>query len=404
MADLQIGIIGSGGRGIALGENAHRPGRGVRIVACCDLSPSVLSGNRRSYGPDVFITSDHRELLERDLDAVIISTPDFLHEEHAVAALARGFAVFLEKPMAISIAGCDRILAQAVKSNARLYLGHNMRHMAFVQKMKALIDDGAIGEVKACWTRHFVGNGGDYYYRDWHAERRYTHGLLLQKAAHDFDVMHWLCGSYTRRVSAMGGLTVYGQVRNRLPATRRPRTQLRPQVRIDIWPPLTQRELNSRIDVEDLSHVNMELENGVFALYAQCHYTPDYWRSYVVIGTEGRIENFGDTGPGTCVKLWNKRKDGYDGRGDKVFQMPIPQGSHGGADTAIMAEFVRFARYGGATQTSPIAARESVATGFVATESLRSGGKPMLVPQLAPQIKKGFERLSLGGSAAKARP
>jgi predicted dehydrogenase len=66
----------------------------------------------------------------------------------AVAALELGLAVYLEKPMAITTEGCDRILKTARESNARLYLGHNMRHMAFVRKMKELIDGGAIGEVK----------------------------------------------------------------------------------------------------------------------------------------------------------------------------------------------------------------------------------------------------------------
>lgn len=192
MHDLHVGIIGSGGRGVSLGAAIHAPNRGARVVACCDTDPEELAKNRRRYGPATFLTKDYRELLARDLDAVIISTPDFLHEEHAMAALAKGMAVFVEKPMAISIEGCDRMLQQAVNSRARLYLGHNMRHMPFVRKMKELVDDGAIGEVKACWTRHFIGHGGDYYFRDWHAERRYSHGLLLQKAAHDFDVIHWL--------------------------------------------------------------------------------------------------------------------------------------------------------------------------------------------------------------------
>jgi predicted dehydrogenase len=220
MVDLKIGIIGSGGRGVSLGGAVHAPGRGARVVACCDLNAQALQENRRAYGSDIFATGDYRELVGCDLDAVIVSTPDYLHEEHAVAALAKGLAVFVEKPMAISVEGCDRMLRAAVKNKARLYLGHNMRHMSFVRKMKELVDQGAIGEVKACWARHFVGHGGDYYFRDWHADRRFSEGLLLQKAAHDIDVIHWLCDGYSRRVSAMGALTVYGEVRDRLPATK----------------------------------------------------------------------------------------------------------------------------------------------------------------------------------------
>lgn len=399
MNELKIGIIGSGGRGISLGGAIHPPDHGARVVACCDLDPKVLAANRRSYGAKTFVTTDYRELLACEVDAVIVATPDFLHEEHAIAALARGCAVFVEKPMALTIEGCDRLLRQAVQGKARLYLGHNMRHMPFVRKMKELIDQGAIGEVKACWARHFVGHGGDYYFRDWHAERRYAQGLLLQKAAHDFDVIHWLCGGYTRRVSAMGGLTVYGGVKRRLPPSRGPRQLTPPQVRLEIWPPAKQRDLNHHIDVEDLSQVMMQLDNGVFAQYAQCHYTPDYWRSYVVIGTEGRIENFGNGDGKTQVRLWNKRRAGFDARGDVVYRIPVQSGSHGGADVAIMAEFCRYAREGGPTATSPIAARESVATGCTATNSLRAGGMPLDVPAVPHELARAFARRS-----AKRRP
>jgi len=393
MKDLKIGVIGSGGRGGALGRASHLPGRGSRVVACCSVRSEQLERNKLEYGRDIHTTHDYRKLLSQDLDAVIIATPDFLHEEQAVEALRLGLAVYLEKPMAITIPGCDRILRQAVKSKARLYLGHNMRHMPMVRKMKELIDSGAIGEVKACWVRHFVGNGGDYYFRDWHAERRFSTGLLLQKAAHDIDIIHWLCGGFSRTVSAMGGQTLYAKLANaRLPRIAGPRSMTPPQVRPEIWPPSKQKGLNHRIDVEDLSQVQMLLDNGVFAQYAQCHYTPDYWRSYTVIGTEGRLENFGNGEPGTCVRLWNKRRIGYDGRGDATFKIPRERGTHGGADLRIMTEFLRYARKGGATDTSPIAARESVATGCVATESLRHGGKVLPVPRLSAGLAREARR------------
>lgn len=389
--DLHIGVIGSGGRGRVLGTLAHRPGRGSRVVACCDVTPTTLEENRESYGRDIFTTDDYRKLLALDLDGVIIATPDFLHEEQAVAALDLGHAVYLEKPMSLTIAGCDRILRAAAKTKARLYLGHNMRHMAFVRKMKSLIDDGAIGEVKACWVRHFVGHGGDFYYRDWHAERRYSTGLLLQKAAHDLDIVHWLCGGYSRVVNALGGLTLYGDLPGRQAATKGPRKMDWSKVDYDLFPATKARGLNNRIDVEDLSTVQMRLDNGVFASYAQCHYTPDYWRNYTVIGSEGRIENFGNGEKGTHLKLWTKRKRGWDEKGDKTYKIPVGKGTHGGADPLIVAEFIRFARDGGRTDTSPLAARESVAVGCMATESLREGGVVKKIPVVAPKIAAYFK-------------
>jgi predicted dehydrogenase len=388
-SELLIGQIGAGGRGETLGLLAHRPGRGSRIVACCDRHPATLARCRRDFGRDIFTTASHEELLAQNLDAVIIATPDFLHEEHTLAALRRGLAVYLEKPMALTIEGCDRILAAAKKHDARLYLGHNMRHMAFVRKMKALIDEGVIGDVKACWCRHFVGHGGDFYFRDWHAERRHTTGLLLQKAAHDIDVIHWLCGGYSRLVNALGGLTLYGGLPGRRPASAQPRKVTPEDMKLDLFPPARMRGLNHRIDVEDLSTMQMKLGNGVLATYAQCHYTPDYWRNYTIIGTEGRLENFGNGEPGTHLKLWNRRAN-YNARGDATYRIPAGRGTHGGADPLIMAEFVRFARAGGRTDTSPIAARESVAAGCRATASLRHGGVPLKVPAPPPALLRWF--------------
>ena len=385
MEDLRIGVIGAGGRG-ELARHAHRPGKGSRIVACCALEDAVLAQQRERYGQEIFTTHDVETVLRQEIDAVFICTPDYLHQEHAIAALEQGLAVYLEKPMAITIDGCDRILDAAMRSSARLYVGHNMRHMMFVLKMKELIDSGAIGEVKTAWCRHFVGHGGDFYFKDWHADRRNTTGLLLQKAAHDIDVLHWLCGGYTERVNAMGALTVYGQIEDR----HADPLKSNKVTSIENWPPLSQTQLHPTIDVEDLSMMQMQLTNGVFASYQQCHYTPDYWRSYTVIGTEGRIENFGDTQPNAVVKLWNRRVKDYNPEADQTFAVGAAASDHGGADARIVAEFVRFAREGGAVKTSPLAARYSVAAGCCATESLRSGGVPLDVPPVSATVAAYF--------------
>src|SRR5690625_5379309 len=75
----------------------------------------------------------------------------------------------------------------------------------------------------------------------------------------------------------------------------------------DIWPPTAQKELNPVVDVEDISMLNMTLDNGVLASYEQCHFTPDYWRNYTVIGDAGRIENMGDGG-GHQIHIFESRR------------------------------------------------------------------------------------------------
>ena len=373
MVDVKFGVVGNGLRG-DLARMAHRPDEGLEVVAVCDPRPERLGMAGEWYGDQVRGYANYEQLLEdKDVDAVFVLTPDHLHEEHACAALEAGKAVYLEKPMAITVEGADRILATAVESGSVLYVGHNMRHTAYVMTMKQLIDKGEIGEVKAIWCRHFVGNGGDFYFRDWHAERRYSNTLLLQKGSHDIDVIHWLGGGYTTATQAFGGSFVYAESDRRRHGPARVPSWTRDQL-VEHWPPRRLPDLNPVIDVEDLSLVQMQLDNGVLATYDQCHFTPDYWRNFTVIGDEGRLENFGNGEPGTCVRLWNRRC-GYYPSGHVRSIPPEELGAHERADQRCVDDFVDLLR--GKTRdtlTSPVAAREAVATACAAAESLRAGG------------------------------
>ena len=390
--DLNIGIVGFGARA-SLWTEAHRPGRGSRVVAVCDPAERARADARTAL-PEASVTESLDELLAMGLDAVMVLTPDHQHARVAIAALEAGVPVFCEKPLAVTVEDADAILETARRTGTRLYVGHNMRHMSVIVLMRRLILEGRIGEVKAIWCRHFVGNGGDYYFKDWHAERQNTTGLLLQKGAHDLDVIHWLAGAYTTEVAAMGSLSVYGGIDDR---RDRSGERLRDWFSLDNWPPTAQTGLNPVIDVEDISMVNMRLGNGVLASYQQCHFTPDYWRNYTVIGTEGRIENFGDVS-GSEVRLWNRRHHGA-APADETFIVPeaAEDAGHDGADALLVAEFLRFVRDGGLTDTSPVAAREAVAAGIRATESLRGDGGSLLVPPLDRDLVDYFERGQAAG-------
>lgn len=376
-ADLKLGLVGFGMRARSLSKVAHRPGEGSRVTAVYDKDPSAAALAEPELGSPITVHSTIHALLADDIDAVIIVSPDHLHVAHAVTALNADRSVYLEKPMAITTADADRILAAARGSSGRLYLGHNMRHMPFVQEMKRLIDSGAIGEPRVAWCRHFVGHGGDYYFRDWHADRRATSSLLFQKGAHDIDVLHWLMGGYGAQVSAMGQLMVYGDNPRR--AADDPGVPWRlDEEPLSTWPPSALTALNPVVDVEDSSMLMMTLDNGAMVSYQQCHFTPDYWRSYTIIGTEGRIENIGDVGEETIINVWNRRHYGLE-PADIVIPIHPEPGGHGGADVRIMREFLRFARDGGPIETSPIAARYAVAAAEAATNSLRNGSLPQTI-------------------------
>lgn len=382
MDTLKIGLIATGHRG-RHGWQAHDPENGVEIVAGADVDAKAQEAFHEKF-PDAQLFDDYRDLLKvKDIGAVFICTPDYLHEEMAIAALEAGKAVYLEKPMAITIEGCDRILETAMRTGSKLFVGHNMRHFPVVLKMKEIIDSGMIGEVQVGWCRHFVGYGGDAYFRDWHSEQRYSTGLLLQKGAHDIDVMHWLMGSYTKSVVGMGMLSVYNRCERRSPDT--PGCAVWDNAQ---YPPLKQTGFSPIIDVEDHSMVMMQLENGAQMTYMQCHYCPDQERNYTFIGTEGRVENIGDHG--NCeVHVWTRR--GPRSTPDVIYKLKPATGNHGGADEPIVKNFIDFVRFGAKTNTSPVAARQSVAAGVLGHESMRTGNNRRDVPPLREELVKYFE-------------
>lgn len=377
---MRFGVIGWGLRA-PIAKIAHQPDNGLELVGLADPNEEAQGKFIEFVGDRAFTTSDYRDLLDKDLDAIFVLSPDWLHEEQACTILEAKIPVFLEKPMAITVEGCDRVLETAGRTGTKLYVGHNMRHFAAVRKMKQWIDQGLIGEVKTAWCRHFVSYGGVAYFRDWHADREKSTGLLLQKGSHDIDILHWLCGGFSKTVSAMGKLAVYGDIDDRQGPGESHKI-----VFDNTWPPTSLKNLYPVVNVEDVSMMLMETENGVLASYQQCHFAPDAWRNYTIIGTEGRIENFGDQ-PGNCtIRLWDHGRYKYEAHGDLEYRVPELKGTHGGSDEAMFEEFLAYLTKGIETDTTPIAARMSVAAGIAGTESLRSGGTPVPVkplPELA---------------------
>jgi predicted dehydrogenase len=373
---LRIGMIGVGGRG-GLWRCLHKPGGGRSVVvAGADPDELALDRFREENGGRPFTTANFQALLDRpDVDAVAICSPDYCHEGQALAALEAGKHIFLEKPMAITTEGCDRILRAWQASGKRMMIGFNMRYMNIFRTMKEIVDSGAIGEIRAVWVRHFVGHGSDFYFHDWHATRANTTSLLLQKGSHDIDMIHWITGRYTRRVAAFGSLDFFGgAMPNDLTCDRcdlvRTCTEAQPNS------PRRQCAFRSEIDVEDNQVMIMELEGGIKAGYLQCHFTPDYHRNYTFIGTEGRIENSEPE-----MKVWVKTRRSNTDRelADREYSVKSATGAHGGADPVICEDFLDMVLDGKDPIATPLAGRMSVAAGCAGAESMRSGGRPVEV-------------------------
>lgn len=381
MKTLGIGIIGLSRRSRMIQDFSCA---GVKIAAAADLDRKTLDCFKDKTGKDIFLTEDYNELLKRkDVNAVLIMTRDYQHEDITVAALESGKAVYLEKPMTITIEGCARILETAYRTKTKLFLGHNMRYMPVVLKMKEIIDSGVIGEIQAVWCRHFIGYG-NCYFRSWCSERAHTNGLLLQKGAHDIDVIHWLAGGYACRVVGMGKLSVYDKCGRRKPNEAPDRDKA---FRESCWPPLSQNDMAPHIDIEDHNMLMLSLDNGVQASYTQCFYTPDSERNYTFIGTRGRLENIGDGGD--CeIHVWTQR--GNRSNPDIIHKLKAIEGGHGGSDPCIINSFISFVRDGVVPNTSPLAARNAVAAGIMGHESMRNGNIPKDIPPIPAPLMEYF--------------
>ena len=186
---LRFGLIGYGlwGRHHAAAI-AAAPGALLAGIACA--SEATAAHARRDF-PGVPVDVGYRALLARsDIDAVAVVVPNHLHAEVGVAALEAGKDVLLEKPMATTLEGCDRLLAAARASGRVLTVGHELRLSAQYGRVKALIDAGDIGTptYAAFSLFRFPFRPGS---TGWRYDAARVGSWILEEPVHFFDFMMW---------------------------------------------------------------------------------------------------------------------------------------------------------------------------------------------------------------------
>jgi phthalate 4,5-cis-dihydrodiol dehydrogenase len=136
------------------------------------------------------------------IDVIWVATPNGLHAEHAIAAAEAGKHVVCEKPMALTLAECDRMIAAAAANGVRLMLGHSKLRQAPIRWMREIIAGGELGRVVqiATW------NSNDWLQRPRFADEVDTDkggGILYRQAPHQVDIVRYLAGSPLRTVRAV---------------------------------------------------------------------------------------------------------------------------------------------------------------------------------------------------------
>ena len=149
MTAVRIGVVGAG----AIAQMAHLPAisrtKGAQLVALCDNDRAkARSLADRFEIPDVF--TDIEELLEYDeLDAVVVATPNHLHEPHVLRALAAKVHVLCERPLALTSRGVERILTAATRADRKVVVANNHRFRTDVQALDRFLRGGELGRLMA---------------------------------------------------------------------------------------------------------------------------------------------------------------------------------------------------------------------------------------------------------------
>jgi myo-inositol 2-dehydrogenase / D-chiro-inositol 1-dehydrogenase len=205
MADImRFGIVGYGAWG-RFHTRAIAKLASARVAAIATPSDASAHAAHADF-PDAVIHRDWRTLIgDTAIDAVAIATPNHLHAEIAIAALDAHKHVLVEKPMANTIADCDRVVAAAARSKSVLTVGLECRLSPQWGRIKSLIAEGAIGtprHVHVALFRHPYrpGSGG------WRYDRGRVGSWILEEPVHFFDLALWYLADAGRpvRVHALG--------------------------------------------------------------------------------------------------------------------------------------------------------------------------------------------------------
>lgn len=378
---IRLGLLGCGLRGMYLAKAMSEDPR-VRVTAVCDLDPARLEMARKQsdrFSPRAYTKCDEF-LADPEVDAVIVATNDAAHGRNGLDVLRARKHLFLEKPMAQTIAECDAMIEEWKKAQTVFMIGLELRYCSLCEQMKKIIDEGRIGDVVLGYAVDNVSVGGQYYYHGPRRRKEYILSLILEKGTHTLDLMNWFIGASPNRVYSEGGLNVFGRT---APAGKRCRDCDQAKTcpyfvshsrgfKMDYGVQTIEQPdgcvYSNDADVHDNSVLTVRYDNGARMTYVECHFTPDYTREFTLIGTKGRMYGFYNNEQNFRIELtWR-----HSAQKEVLYPEKRP-GGHGGGDPGIQREFLDRVEAGRPCALGVRGARDSAAIAIAATESAETG-------------------------------
>ena len=201
---IRIGVVGVGNRGSYEAKLISKDPR-VKLAAVCDNNDDAL-GKAKAYAPDAKQYKDHRDLLgSKELDAVIIATPVFLHPDHFEAAVKSGKHIYMEKPAGVSVADCKRVIRVADGADRKINIsfGFQQRYGPVYINAKKMLDSGAIGPVREVHVQFLkyaltgdepippIPRNDKERMEQWKLWRATFGEVIVETYCHNLDAVNW---------------------------------------------------------------------------------------------------------------------------------------------------------------------------------------------------------------------
>ena len=218
---LKVGIAGFG----FMGRMHFRHWKmvpDVKIVGICDANPNIVEDTKKAVGnikgaegeidlTGIGLFRDLEDMIAKTKpDAISLTLPTYLHAECSEKALAQGVHVLCEKPMALTVGDCDRMILAARKSGKVLQIGHCVRFWPEYVKAKEIVDSGQYGQVLAALFQR-LGAAPSWSVDNWFLDEKRSGGVALDLHIHDTDYVQYLFGM-PRGVCSHGAKMPSGQL------------------------------------------------------------------------------------------------------------------------------------------------------------------------------------------------
>jgi UDP-N-acetyl-2-amino-2-deoxyglucuronate dehydrogenase len=191
----KFGIIGCGRIAQRHAKHINKLGS---LIAVCDIIEDKAQELASDYDAKYYVNLDELFSNHPEIDVISICSPNGLHSIHSISALKAGFNVLCEKPLAINMNDCDRMLQAAENSNKRLFVVKQNRFNPPVEAVKKAIDDGRFGKIFSVQLSCFWNRNDDYYSNSWKGTKSLDGGTLFTQFSHFIDLLYWMIGDVSK--------------------------------------------------------------------------------------------------------------------------------------------------------------------------------------------------------------